>query len=84
MVTLATIVLMDFHFVVPGAPTALKATIVEKTNVRLTWNPPTNTNGVLLDYQIVYYGFKEQQTVDVRCCTYMYAKTLIMLTAECT
>ena len=52
---------------VPEAPSGVKGNTMDKTSVLLTWNPPTNPNGVLLDYQILYHGYelKEQETTRV-------------------
>ncbi len=47
---------------VPGPPTSLKAAVFDKTSVILSWSPPSNPNGVVLGFQVLYYGYKEQET----------------------
>lgn len=37
----------------PAAPTDLKAKDVTKTSVTLTWNPPKNTGGSIINHYIV-------------------------------
>ena len=60
-------------FAVPGAPslpTGEGPVVFELLNsiaVQLYWDPPVNPNGVILDYQIIYYEI----LVSIRClkCT---------------
>ena len=54
-----------FYFAVPDRPVAVQGTIVSKNNVQLSWSPPTNRNGVIREYQVTYYGFKEEDTSNV-------------------
>lgn len=58
---------------VPEAPSAVKADIVNKVNVRLSWSPPASPDRELLGFQIIYYGFKVQNPTElevscVTCC----------------
>lgn len=46
--------------VVPEAPGSLKASEVDKTSLTLSWAPPTNPNGRVLEYQVNYFGYKEE------------------------
>ena len=61
-------------FSVPGPPTSVKATILDKTSVILSWSPPLISNGLLLGFQVIYYGYKEQETSKVlnSCAMHTY------------
>ncbi len=50
---------------VPGVPGSVKATSVGKTSIRLNWAPPDNPNGRILEFQVIYSGYKLQETVRV-------------------
>lgn len=52
--------LFSHCYTVPGAPVSLKATVVDKTSATLSWAAPTEPNGRVLEYQVNYYGYKEQ------------------------
>ena len=57
------LVQIDVIFVVvPEAPGAVKAEILDKINVMLSWSA---LEGVLLDYQIIYYGYKDEEIARV-------------------
>lgn len=41
---------------VPGAPKDGTIEILNITAVSLSWNRPDKPNGIVLDYQVIYYG----------------------------
>ena len=43
---------------VPGEPKELMLKVLNETAVRLSWAPPDSPNGVILDYEVIYYGYK--------------------------
>ena len=43
---------------VPGKPKELKLEVLNETAVSLSWAPPDSPNGVILDYEVIYYGYK--------------------------
>jgi len=51
-----------FPLAAPGRPTNLIRSIQDKTSVRLHWNKPNDPNGVILGYQVFYYGYKGNHT----------------------
>lgn len=67
--TCLSIILFEYMYFclcpVPGAPTTVKSTILDETSIELTWSPPSNPNGILEGYQIVYYGYSEKVTTKV-------------------
>lgn len=42
-----------------GPPTVVQSKISDKTNVNLVWSHPDDPYGILLDYRVIYYGFKQ-------------------------
>ena len=64
------------YFAVPGVPSlqtgedAMVFELLNATAVQLFWNPPINSNGVILDYQVLYYGYlqSEEVVVTTMCC----------------
>ena len=46
-------------FVVPGKPKDLKTIQVDESTIELSWSPPVDPNGNLIEYRIVYLGYKE-------------------------
>ena len=32
-------------------------TVLNETAVRLVWSPPDNPNGIIIEYQVIYYGY---------------------------
>ena len=45
-----------------GAPTAVGSSIVDKVNVNLAWSHPNDPNGLLLEYNVIYFGYKQDGT----------------------
>ena len=41
----------------PGRPTNLIANAQNETSVLLRWSKPNDANGVILGYQVFYYGY---------------------------
>lgn len=55
---------------VPGVPVDLQVAFKGKSSstVRVSWSPPSLANGIILDYQVHYEGYKageKQHTVSV-------------------
>ena len=48
--------------VVPGRPTDLIGNARNGTSVLLSWNKPNDPNGVILGYQVFYYGYMGNHT----------------------
>ena len=73
----------------PGPPINVKATSVDESeeySINLIWSPPVNPNGVLLEYQIFYFGYKEEETAHVGTIPLIhinppYYKTLVPILA---
>ena len=58
---------------VPSAPVELSAHVVNETAAILNWSPPDSSNGIILFYQIRFYGYKtseEDSTVYFICLTF--------------
>ena len=69
-------VLICVYIALPEAPGAVKAEILDKTNVMLSWSA---LEGVLLDYQIIYYGYKDEEIARVS----EYSKSTTQLHTLC-
>ena len=48
----------SFFTVVPGPPLDLRLTAENASSVFLSWTKPVTSNGIILDYQVNYFGFK--------------------------
>ena len=49
------------YIIVPGAPTDVTVSLLSgSTSVEVAWQRPTDANGILLEYQIIYFGYKGQ------------------------
>jgi len=46
---------------VPDRPQNIKLEMVSKTAVSLSWAPPDSPNGVILEYEVFYYGYKPEK-----------------------
>ena len=46
----------------PGHPTNLTGNVQDETSVQLHWSKPNDPNGVILGYQVFYYGYKGNHT----------------------
>jgi len=58
---------------VPSAPVELSAHVVNETAVILNWSPPDSPNGIILFYEIKFYGYKtseDDSTVYFVCLTF--------------
>ncbi len=51
------IIIIAFQLV-PGAPSSVEIKVENSTAVSITWMKPEKPNGYILEYQVVYYGFK--------------------------
>ena len=47
---------------VPGRPTNLTGSVQDKTSVWLHWSKPNDPNGIILGYQVFYYGYTGNHT----------------------
>ena len=55
--------------IVPAAPKEPVSEILNETAVRLMWSSPDNPNGIILVYQVIYYGYKPlPETKEKRVC----------------
>lgn len=52
--------------IVIGAPISVRSKIIDKTNVELVWSHPDDPLGVLLEYQVIYYGYKQDEANQVK------------------
>jgi len=48
-------------FAVPSAPVNLSAQVVNATAAVLKWSPPDSPNGIILFYQIRFYGYEPSE-----------------------
>ncbi len=46
--------------------------MIDKTSVMLAWSAPSSPNGIISEYQIIYYGYKEEDTSEVNTCMDLY------------
>ena len=46
----------------PGRPTNLTGNVQDETSVQLHWSKPNDPNGIILGYQVFYYGYKRNHT----------------------
>ena len=53
-----------FIHIVPGAPGDITYQILTNTTIQLNWSPPDSPNGRILDYQVIYHGYRVNQTVN--------------------
>lgn len=61
--------LLPLILVLISPPTGIKFDVVDQLNVNLVWSPPSDPSGILLDYNILYYGYKQDEAkLNVRAC----------------
>ena len=46
----------------PGYPTDLVGSAQNQTSVLLRWSKPNDPNGIILGYQVFYYGYTGNHT----------------------
>lgn len=51
---------------VPSVPKEVVGEVLNSTAVSLSWNPPDNPNGVILGYQLTYYGYRNPEMIETR------------------
>lgn len=56
-------------FLVPGRPKDLRTIQVDKNTVELSWSPPDEPNGELIEYRIVYFGYKQGENEALKVCS---------------
>ena len=60
----------------PSAPTNLNGITLNETTIQLDWSRPVNPNGIILGYQVFYYGYMgdptEVNTVTFAWCLLKY------------
>jgi len=67
---------------VPGQPKELKLEVLNETAVSLSWAPPDSPNGVILEYEVIYYGYKPvenskvKQSASFLCSASLFLKIL--------
>ena len=67
-----------FPLAAPGRPTDLVANPQNETSVLLRWSKPNDPNGVILGYQVFYYGYKGNHTKVKKFIFGIWWKTLII------
>ena len=45
---------------VPGAPINVILDHISSSGVQVTWSPPDSRNGIILEYQVNYVGYKAE------------------------
>ena len=55
---ITTLLAVIVSFAVPGAPANVIVKVENATAVSITWSEPNNPNGNILEYQIIFFGFK--------------------------
>ena len=50
---------------VPTAPVNLDGELLNTTAIALYWDPPKSANGILLQYQVIYYSLDEGTEVQL-------------------
>ena len=64
---------VHFLLAAPGRPTNLTGSVQDKTSVWLHWNRPDDPNGIILGYQMFYYGYTGNHTeVSTVCKNSLY------------
>ena len=64
-----------------SAPAVEQSSIVDKTSVNLVWSHPNDPGRILFHYNIIYYGYKEnevRQSVPITYSTVLKSFYLIM------
>ena len=59
------------NFLVPSVSRDAIAEPINETAVKLSWSTPETPNGIILEYQIIYYGYKstlEEKVIDYPPC----------------
>ena len=57
-------------FIAPSSPKQSMLEVINATAVRLIWSTPDPPNGIILEYQIIYYGYEpvsEEKVHTVPC-----------------
>lgn len=49
---------MNIVLAVPSTPKQIKSDVINNTALSLSWTTPDNPNGKILEYQIIYNGYK--------------------------
>ena len=57
-----TVLCLFCMYVVPEAPQLLKTTQLSETSVMLAWKKPDSPGGQILDYQINYFGYLDEES----------------------
>ena len=51
---------LDILAIVPPTPKNPESQVLNETAVSLVWYTPDSPNGIILEYQVIYYGYKPQ------------------------
>ena len=65
--------LLIYVYPVPSAPEVNQQVGIELLNgttVEFHWSTPDNPNGVILDYQVIYFGYTPPETPVLQVCIY--------------
>ena len=63
-----------------GAPVIIQAKVINKTNVALQWTHPNGRSDIVLNYQIIYYGYKIEKTLGVMRLLHVLSKKNVIFT----
>ena len=63
-----------------GAPIIIQAKVINKTNVALQWTHPNGRSDIVLNYQIIYYGYKIEKTLGVMHLLHVLSKKMFIFT----
>lgn len=70
---------MTSCLVVPSAPQCLRVLNKSTSQIKIIWEPPATSNGVLKGYQIVVRG-----TTDIMCCLVQVQMIVTLMEFEVT
>lgn len=61
---------------VPDEPKELKVVMLNETAVSLSWAPPDSPNGVIVEYEVIYYGYmpvESNKVLQLCYCSWLMA-----------
>ena len=64
---------------VPGQPKELKLEVLNETAISLSWAPPDSPNGVILEYEVIYYGYKPVENSKVKQSAFFLCSASLFL-----
>ena len=57
---------MILYSIAPGTPTGVSVEIINATSLQLSWQRPVDANGVILEYQVLYFGYKGNLSANIQ------------------